>query len=109
MPTTAPGRRSFAESGYDISDSESTELPFDESVIDFGGGNFAADMRVARRVGVDVLELFVDADDSRGFVQSVEERLPTLVFGVVVPGVEGKAQVFCEPQCLAPCETGDAG
>jgi hypothetical protein len=67
----------------------SVELPFDEAVIDFGGGNFASDMRVTRRVGVDVLEPFVDADDSRGFVQFVEERLPTVVFGVLVPSVEG--------------------
>jgi hypothetical protein len=67
----------------------SVELPFDETIIDFGGGNFASDMQVTRRVGVYALEPLVDTDDSRGFVQSVEERLLTLEFGVVVPCVEG--------------------
>jgi len=67
----------------------SVEPPFDETVIDFGGSNLPSDMRVSGRIGVDVLELLVDANDGRGFVQPVEERLPTLVFVVVVPGVEG--------------------
>jgi hypothetical protein len=66
----------------------SVELSFDETVIDIGGSNLTPDMRVSRRVRVDVFELLVDADDGRGFVQPVQERLPTLVFGVVVPGVE---------------------
>jgi len=35
------------------------ELSFDEAIIDFGGSNFAPDMRVSGRVRVDALELLM--------------------------------------------------